>query len=1125
MWTDRTPSWVVAATLVLVGSPAAPAQTNGGHGQSADADGEPTRIVLRGESDSAGDLELTMRNVRLDSALDHLRETSPVRLAYSRDRVPASRRTSLHVSEASPGAVLAAIADSFGLRLRKTVTGQYVMSRHSAPEEENRDAERQGAVTGRVVDAQGNPVSGASVSLAGTEYGTLTGDDGRFRIADVPPGDYTVRVQVIGYDRATRRVTVSDGESTSVEFTLQVSAVSMDRLVVTATGTNRMREVGNAVGQIDAASEVEQAQSPSVGDLLTGRISNVTVQQNTGSVGAAASITVRGAGSLSLSNRPIMYVDGVRIRTEGLEGGVRGQEYSRLADISPENIESIDVVKGPAAATLYGTEASGGVIRISTKRGQAQETRYSLSVDYGGLRDNTEYEPTMWNPRSLLGTAAEDTVYSMNLLETESPFRTGQIHSFQGNARGGGDVVRFFATGEWSQEQGYVPTNSTEKLQARTNFTLTPTSDLEATFTNGLTVGTTRLPEANNSPYGWVALSYIGFPFYKHIEHGDPNGLGDGGLIETCPLNVEIARLTGAPLSALGRDGCEAGPGFAGRTFGDLETIDNRRESNRYVGSASVRWSPVDFWNTRATVGYDLFSERIRSLFPVDPERPFGERSTGELSKRKIDGQNFTAELTTTVDYGLADGLSAHTSVGAQYFQEMTDGDSIVAKQFPAGSPSASNAAVRSTGDFFTETRTIGLFAEQRFSVHDRVFVTPAVRFDDNSAFGQELGIKTYPRLSASWVASEEPWFPGGAVSQLRLRGAWGKSGRQPGSFHALSLLSPMPVVRDGQSVLGVRPNRLGNSGLKPETSTGLEAGFTAGLWDERLSVDFTYYHQRTEDALVQRPLAPSRGYLQARWFNLAELENSGVEVSADATVLDAEDVGLDLNAQFSTSNSEITRLPEPIVVDGGQEHREGRPFGAFYGHPMSVQGDSVVIGDSQMLGVSEPKWNGSLRTSLRLVDDRVRLYGMLDATGDFMRYMAGQRLRCRLLGGGTYGGVCPDIHRREADGSFTDEARIKQAATGQSSLVLRSPWIEDATFAKLRTVGVSIQLPRRWFRVVEARSVSLRLNAHNLKTWTDFPGLDPEMSLSGAEGRLGGNQGFDIPPGLRGVASLSIEF
>lgn len=251
-------------------------------------------------------------------------------------------------------------------------------------------------------------------------------------------------------------------------------------------------------------------------------------------------------------------MDGARIRTEGLEGGVRGQDYSRLADISPENIESIDVVKGPAAATLYGTEASGGVIRITTKGGQEQDTRYNLSAEYGQLRDKTDYQPSLWNPRSLLGPEAADTVYSMNLLESESPFRIADIRSLQANVRGGGEVVRFFVSGEVSDEEGYVPTNSAEQTNVRTNFTLTPTPDLEATVTNGVTVGTTRLPEANNSPYGWVALSYIGSPWYKPIEHTDPNADGQGEPIETCPLNVEVARPRLAPVH-LGRAGAADG--------------------------------------------------------------------------------------------------------------------------------------------------------------------------------------------------------------------------------------------------------------------------------------------------------------------------------------------------------------------------------------------------------------------------------------------------------------------------------------------------------------------------------------------------------------------------------------
>lgn len=296
----------VAAALILFQPIPASGQTNGSHGSAVDSSRQPTKIVLAGDSGSVGSLSLELPDVRLGAALDRLRETESVRLAYSRDRVPVDRVVSLEARDVTPGALVEAIADSFDLELRKTVTGQYVIA-GSVPRRDARteNRQRQGAVTGQT-DATGNPVSGASVGLEGTEYGALTGDDGQFRIADVPPGEYSVRVQVIGYETATRQVTVREGESTTVNFTVQISAVSMDQLVVTATGTNRIREVGNAVGQLDVASEVEQAQSPSVEDLLTGRISNVTVQQNTGSVGGAASITVRGAGSLSLSNRPIV---------------------------------------------------------------------------------------------------------------------------------------------------------------------------------------------------------------------------------------------------------------------------------------------------------------------------------------------------------------------------------------------------------------------------------------------------------------------------------------------------------------------------------------------------------------------------------------------------------------------------------------------------------------------------------------------------------------------------------------------------------------------------------------------------------------------------------------------------
>lgn len=1087
---------------------------------------ELASVVVHGESSTADGLHLELSSVRVAEVLERLEARAQLRLAYSSDLVPMDRRISVRAVGASAAEVLSELAERLGLDLKRSVRGQYVLA--PDPDRPVVEKRRQGAVTGRVTLPDGSAASGATVRLVDTRFGALTDADGAFRITDVPPGDYMLTVDFIGYRTARRSVTVSEGEATSVDVTLSVSAVSLDRIVVTATGTERLREVGHAVGQLDAAEAVEKSESQSLEDLLTGRFSSVRIQKNSGSVGSAANITVRGSGSISLSNRPIVYVDGARVQTQPVEAGVRGQDYSRLTAINPDEIERIEVVKGPAATTLYGTEAAGGVIRIETKKGTSRAPRYRFRGEYGQLRDKTDYENTLWNPRSLLGPAAADTVYSMNLLESESPFRSGDLYTFAGSVSGGTESFGYYVSGEQSREEGFVPTNAVETTKARANFSVQPVDELSIDISSGLMLGDVRLPEANNSPFGWIALSYIGFPWLKSIQHSDPNVPG-ADPIATCPLNVEIARLTGTALSDLGRSGCEAGPGFAGRTFEDLGTIDNRNESERFIGSATVQWQPFEAWTNRVTVGYDGFTEQARSLFPVDPERPFGQRSDGELTKRTFVSRNLTAELTSHVSYDLTESLAGRLSAGVQYFREVTEGDTVIARGFPAGSPSVSNATTATSGDIYSESRTVGLFVEQRFAWNDRLFVTPAVRFDDNSAFGEQLGIKTYPRLSVSWVTSDEPWFTLDFVDQIRFRGAWGKSGKQPGSFNAVSLLAPIPVVRDGSEVLGVQPVRPGNDGLRPETSTGLEVGLDAALAGERIDLAFTYFRQTTSDALVQQPLAASTGFLEPRWINLAELRNTGVEASVEASLVRGSDFGLDVNVQFSTNDSEITELPTPIVI-GGQEHREGSPFGAFFGYPVSIDagGDVRIADQKRLLGVPEPKWSGSFSTTASFFGDVLSLYALFDAAGDFVHYRAGERLRCRLLGGGTYGGVCPAIHRRTPNGDFTDEARIQQAATGEASRVIRSPWIEDATFGKLRTVGLTFNVPGDLVsRIPGASSATLRVSAQNVATWTGYGGLDPELSLDGvaSSGPGAAGDGLDIPPGRRVLGSLSLTF
>lgn len=254
------------------------------------------------------------------------------------------------------------------------------------------DAQDRAAVTGVVTDAGTlGPLTGAQVQIEGTNFGQLTNDEGRYVITDIPPGTHTLRAVYIGYGPVAHEFTVTVGGTAEVNFELSTSALALDGIVVTATGQQRKRELGNAVGDIDAAAIRDVAPINNLADLLQGRSAGVQVLNSAGTSGVGSRIRIRGSSSISLSNEPLVYVDGIRVdnRMSGLGAG--GQEASRLDDFNPEDIESIEIVKGPSAATLYGTEAANGVIRITTKRGIPGAARWNVWTEGGIIQEPNTY--------------------------------------------------------------------------------------------------------------------------------------------------------------------------------------------------------------------------------------------------------------------------------------------------------------------------------------------------------------------------------------------------------------------------------------------------------------------------------------------------------------------------------------------------------------------------------------------------------------------------------------------------------------------------------------------------------------------------------------------------------------
>ena len=490
---------------------------------------------------------------------------------------------------------------------------------------------QEGAVAGGVTDPFGEFLVGVQVFIPGTSYGTLSDGAGRYRITGVPAGDYTLRASIIGYQGTEQPVTVAAGEVATVDFVLDVSAVALDEVVATITGERRRRELATDISTIDATVVTENTRTTDLTQVLQGQATGVYVRQSSGTVGTGADVRIRGTGSISLSTQPLYVIDGAIIDGEANandagfdEIGVGGQDYTRLNDLNPDEIESIEVIKGPAASALWGARGTAGVVVITTKKGAAGDTRWNLRADLGsnqqanGFVDPNsglsfvpgEFTTTGWNPQSF--GFATDTIYTMNLLEEFDPFRNGFVQNYNGNVAGGAGVWNYFGSVQYGNEQGTLPNNAQEKFNFRANFGVDPSDKLNLSFSNGYTSNAVTLPDNDNNGFGYIGVAMIGFPWNHGITVPDPI---TGEMVDTCPNEVETSKATGFPTSEIGA--CPDNAFFGGRTFEKVETIVNEKKIERYTGSGNVTWNPL------AAVDEPVHA-RLRH-----GQRPHGERLPG----------------------------------------------------------------------------------------------------------------------------------------------------------------------------------------------------------------------------------------------------------------------------------------------------------------------------------------------------------------------------------------------------------------------------------------------------------------------------------------------------------------
>ena len=998
-------------------------------------------------------------------------------------------------------------------------------------------AAAQGTITGSVVDAQnGEPVASVQIFIADLDIGGLTQANGRYLLQNVPPGTYTVSAARIGYQIETAQITVgAAGETVVQNFEVAVQVLALDELIVTGTaGGTQRRAVGNVVERISLGSLLAERSGAinTFEDALRNRSPGVTFLAPPGVAGGGAPIRIRGVSSLALAGDPIIYVDGVRISSDRSRKTNRYSSVSRLNDIPVSDIESIEVIKGPAAATLYGTEASNGVVQIITKRGIQGTPVFSATTELGRRWLPFHMMPTLWVPNPDLCPAKPcnsiDELIGFNHYDAElaraaagDPRVVGNPEIFQKalqqsytlSVRGGTELMQYFASVNRNDQGGVVEWNWDVRNSVRASLTLTPREDLSFTLSGSFMDG----------------------------ENADANGFWAPNF-----------SWGGAVASFLQPDNPLRGFSDPPEEF-YLETQSRIMDRSRSIWTFEARHQATDWLTHRFVLGADRYSERdVRQRNKDAPGSAF-TRTCGVIGCRDIAEliePLTTVDLTGTVALQVTDQLGSETSYGLQYYHKSSTVTLASARGFAVGSLRTIGAgAVTTGGETFVENTTVGVYLQEQFSWEDRIFLTVAARADDNSAFGTDFEAIIYPKVSGTWVVHEEPFWNVDFVNQLRLRGAWGQAGQQPDAFAASRLYNP--TTGPGQSPILV-PQTFGNPDLGPEVGEELELGFDASFLDDRVGLNFTQYWRTTKDALITQPVAPSIGVpgigsaYPARLVNIGEIRAWGSEALVTVSALTEDPLRWDFALSVSRQDNRIEDMGGAIEIKTGlvRAHREGFPL-AFISKPKVVSAD-FVSGDRGPVtnimcdggrgkggiemggppvpcdeapdvfwGTTQPTWIANLNSTITLFENWT-----LSATiaGEGGHMMSSEYLGARTL-----------TRLASVLANLQDNA----IAMGHVQTDRNALSFHRAGFLKLRELAVSYVLPESFVSRLGADRARLTVGGRNLwRMWNQelCPPTEPRTCAQDAEANrpqydFQGEGGGNWPPLSQITVSMNVSF
>lgn len=1112
---------------VLQAQETVPGETSSGPRFLVAANGDLTRVVpLRAESTSVLSrvVTLDLEDARFGDVVQQVAMQAGVHLVFSSDLVSPDRRVTIRAERIPLSSLLSELLRDANVDV--VVSGNQATLVRKAPPARRPVARQQtGVITGRVVEAgTDNPIVSAQILVDSVGRG-ITNEEGFYRITGVAPGKRKVSVVIIGYRSGMQEVEVGAGATVVVNFALEAAPTRLSQLVVTATGEQRRVELGHDIVVINVDSIVKTEPVTSVTDLLEGRVPGLVVQRTSGAPGDPARLRLRGVSSPRLSNDPIVIVDGVRVYSEQSDergGNLAGGGYaapSPLDYIDPHSIETIQVIRGPSAATMYGQDAANGVIVITTKRGQPGPPRWTVSAARGETRIAQEYPELYFRWGHVLAEStpvhcpinnragglpgavicqADRLIRFQMLNDPElTVLDRGQATDVGIGVSGGSSSFTYNITGSYRDEVGLVALPAYEVDRYRKRFGTSPPDWMRRPH------GLTRwgLQTRTMVRLGTSADVSLSANLSRTEQQRSSLEQQLGNLMTTY-----VDKATGKYYERSIGGGVHEGTGEALSQYYERATAT----ATQFTNTVGLTWRPSSWVTTTLTGGLNVVQRRDEVYFPRGAPTNTGlSLSEGSLSSARGTSVQGTLDARTSIQTALGNSTNLRIASGINYTSSSIDDLKTEVRGLAEGTESLNGAAeIRSVGEYHRDQATFGWYIEPGLS-YRHLWITTGIRMDGASTFGTRQALPKFPKVSVSYLLSDEPFFPSALhswVNSLRLRAAYGHAGRQPGPTDRLRLYSSrIAEFVEGELVDAVVIKTLGNTRLKPERSKEFEGGLDADLLDDRMSLSITGYRKTTEDALIPVPVAPSVYGDISQLKNIGVVRNTGVEVA-----LMLEPVRTDLvrwNTQFSLSQNRnvVVELAPGVEPFGMLDARvvPGYPLFSRWATPIlgyaDVNGDGIIEqheilrGDTAVyVGGTLPTFTANLHTWVSL------LRGSLSVSASF-RYESG-------------GTQANDVVDRLAEFSRSWNDPAVPSLTQQPELFRSLSWNQLVDVLRWNSLSIGYQVPTSIAQRIGAQSLGVSVQGSNLGLWTNYNGVDPNVNAQPTGNRVRDNGVLPMP-------------